>query len=135
MTLRISLRDGEKMVINGAVLRAVGRTDLLIESKASILRGREVMAPDEANTPARQLYFHTMMAYIDPDGSPVHHERIIRSLQEVGRMLSGEEAQIAAGSFARHAAGMHYYRALGDCRTLIRLESEALAEVREQAAA
>jgi hypothetical protein len=26
MTLRISLRDGEKVVINGAVIRASGRT-------------------------------------------------------------------------------------------------------------
>ena len=49
MTLRISLRDGEKMVVNGAVLRSVGRTDLAIDSKASILRGREVMAPEEAD--------------------------------------------------------------------------------------
>ena len=28
MALRISLRDGEKMIVNGAVLRSVGRTDL-----------------------------------------------------------------------------------------------------------
>lgn len=135
MTLRISLRDGEKMVVNGAVLRSVGRTDLAIDSKAAILRGREVMAPEEADTPARQLYFHTMMAYIDPDGSAGHHDRIIRSLKEVAALLPSDEARALAASFARNAAGLHYYRALGDCRGLIRLESDALAEVREQAAA
>ena len=55
MTLRISLRDGEKVVINGAVIRASGRTDLAIESKVTILRGREIMSPAEASTPARAL--------------------------------------------------------------------------------
>lgn len=135
MTLRIALRDGEKMVVNGAVLRSVGRTDLCIDSKAAVLRGREVMSPEEANTPARQLYFHTMMAYIDPDGAGGHQDRIIASLRDVAAMLPGDDARSLAASFARHAAGLSYYKALSDCRALIRLESEALAEVREQAAA
>ena len=134
MTLRISLRDGEKVVINGAVIRASGRTDLAIESKVTILRGREIMSPAEASTPARALYFHTMMAYLDPDGIARHHQAIVEALGTVTRLATCEAGRAAVASFATRAAGADYYRALGECRALMRLEHDALAAVAEEAA-
>lgn len=134
MTLRISLRDGEKVVINGAVIRASGRTDLAIESKVTILRGREIMGPAEATTPARALYFHTMMAYLDPDGIEQHHRNILVALGNLATLLPTEEARAATRRFAERAAAADYYRALGDCRALIRCENDALVGVEEAAA-
>lgn len=55
MGLQIALRDGERIVVNGAVLRSRGRTELRVESKAAILRGKDIMNPRDADTPARQL--------------------------------------------------------------------------------
>lgn len=129
MTLRISLRDGERVVINGAIIRAAGRTDLAIESKVTILRGREIMSPAEASTPARQLYFHTMMAYLDPDSIEEHHRQIVNSLSSVTRLATCEAGRAAVAQFAERAARADYYRALGDCRTLMRIEHDALAQV------
>lgn len=134
MTLRISLRDGEKVVINGAVIRASGRTDLAIQSKVTILRGREIMNPAEASTPARALYFHTMMAYLDPDGIARHHSSIVEALSSVTRLATCETGREAVASFATRAASADYYRALGECRALMRLEHDALASVAEEAA-
>jgi len=134
MTLRISLRDGEKVVINGAVIRASGRTDLAIESKVTILRVREIMAPAEATTPARSLYFHTMLAYLDPGSIEAHHSKIVAALGAVTRLLPSEEARAATTRFAQRAASADYYRALGDCRELMRCEHDILARVEEVAA-
>lgn len=134
MTLRISLRDGEKVVINGAVIRVSGRTDLAIESKVTILRGREIMSPAEASTPARALYFHTMMAYLDPERIEEHHRNVVGALQSVSRLLPCEDARNSVSRFAQRAAGADYYRALGDCRALMRLEHDALAQATEEAA-
>jgi flagellar protein FlbT len=133
LTLRISLRDGERVVINGAIIRSSGRTDLAIESKVTILRGREIMAPAEANTPARALYFHTMMAYLDPERIEEHHRQILGLLGGVSRLSTCETGRAAVASFAERAASADYYRALGDCRTLMRLEHDALAGVAEVA--
>jgi len=124
--LRISLRDGEKVVVNGAVLKAVGRTDLVVENKVAVLRGREVMTPDEATTPARQLYFNTMMAYVDPASRELHQEQIIRSLEKVTTLLPTDAARAHAVAFARNAAHLQFYKALSDCRQLMQLEAEAL---------
>lgn len=131
--LRIALRDGEKVVVNGAVLTSVGRTELRVENHAAILRGREVMAPEMATTPARALYFHTMMAYVDPANGEAHQDRIIKALEQVATLLATPEARAASLSFAHNAAQMEYYKALVDCRQLIQLEAELLDGVGEAA--
>ena len=134
MALRISLRDGEKMIVNGAVLRSVGRTDLSIENNAAILRGRDLMTPEEASTPARRLYFACMMAYVDQGEVTSHHDDIIRLVSELIEALQSPEAKSVCISFAQHVATGQFYKALGDCRWLINYEAEALARADTAAA-
>jgi flagellar protein FlbT len=126
MALRISLRDGEKMIVNGAVLRSVGRTDLSIENNAAILRGRDLMTPEEANTPARRLYFACMMAYVDQGEVSTHQDDIIRLVSDLIEALQSAEAKSVCISFAQKVATGQFYKALGDCRWLINYEAEAL---------
>lgn len=120
--LRITLRDGEKAIVNGAVLRAVGRTQIAVENKVSILRGREVMRPEEATSPARQLYFATMLAYIDPTGREAHQEAIVQLLGLVMANLDTDEARETCVRFANDLALTDYYKALGAGRELITIE-------------
>lgn len=134
MTLRISLRDSEKMIVNGAVLRAVGRTDIVVENHAAIMRGREIMSPQEATSPARRLYFATMLAYIEDDGSNTHQDRIAGLLGELIAAFEAEEAKALCIRFANRVATSDFYRALADCRELIGYEAEALARLETRAA-
>ncbi|HEY0044541.1 MAG TPA: flagellar biosynthesis repressor FlbT [Allosphingosinicella sp.] len=127
MTLRISLRDGEKVIVNGAVLRSVGRTDMRVENGACVLRGRDVMAPEEANTPAKRLYFACMMAYIDSGDRASHQDNIVDLVRALLAALHAPEAQAACVSFAQRVACGEYYAALSDCRWLIGYEAELLA--------
>lgn len=124
MSLRISLRDGEKMIVNGAIFRASGRTDLLIENPAAVLRGRDIMAPNEAVTPAQKLYFACMMAYIHPDGLAAHQQDILTALRTLMATLAGDEAQTLCIQFATHVASSDFYKALAPCRRLIALERD-----------
>ena len=127
MTLRISLRDGEKVIVNGAVLRSVGRTDLRLENEATVLRGQDVMTPEEANTPARRLYFACMMAYIDSGDRAAHQDAIIQLVRDLIGALEGAEAKAACVGFAHKIACGNYYAALADCRWLIDYETQLLA--------
>ena len=132
--LRISLRDGEKVIVNGAVLRSIGRTDLRVENGASVMRGRDVMSPEEANTPARRLYFACMMAYIDEGDLVAHQEDIIARVRDLMDALEAPEAKAACASFAHKVACGEYYKALADCRWLIDYEARALARLEQTAA-
>lgn len=123
--LRITLRDGEKAIVNGAVLRAVGRTQIAVENQVSILRGREVMQPEEATTPARQLYFAAMLAYIDPANRGQHQDDVVALIGGLVATLTAPEARAACIAFAHDMAIGDYYKALTAARELIGFESVA----------
>jgi flagellar protein FlbT len=134
MTLRISLRNGEPVIVNGAVLRAVGRTDLVLENEATILRGREVMKPQDADSPAKQLYFACMMAYIDPADIARHQQALLERLEALLSALESPEAKGVCVHFAQKVATGQFYQALGECRWLIAYEADALARLDAAAA-
>lgn len=133
MALYITLRDGEKMILNGAVVRAVGRTQLALENKAAILRGRDVMTPQDANTPAKRLYFACMMAYIDPDNLDSHRDSILVLVGDLLSAFEALEAKAICAAFAENVALQKFYQALADCRWLIAYEAEAMARLPQPA--
>src|SRR6478609_10760545 len=70
MPLKLSLKPGEKFVLNGAVLaNGDKRTRLVIQNKACVLREKDIMQPEEANTPARRIYLAIMMMYLEGEAS------------------------------------------------------------------
>lgn len=120
--LRLSLRSGEALVINGALIRARGRCELTIENHAALLRGREIMALDEANSPARRLYYATMMAYLGEE-SDRHREQIVDELRTVMDTMPDETGKATCVRYARLIAERDDYRALSVCRQLIDAEA------------
>lgn len=134
MTLRITLRDGEQMIVNGAALRSRGRSELTVENRVAILRGREVMQPDEAVTPARRLYLACMMAYVDEAGRDAHQDRVVELLGELIAAFETTAAKAACVALARFIALGDHYRALGECRKLIDHENTVFARVNGVAA-
>lgn len=123
--LRIALKDGERLVVNGAVVRAVGRTVLAFDSKAAILRARDMITVREATTPARRLYFACMTAYTDIDRRVALQDEVVEALRAVVGTMTSPEARAAAAAFAHRIAAGDHYRALADCRALMALEGEA----------
>ncbi len=67
-TLRISLKSGERIFINGAVLRVDRKVALEFLNDVTFLLENHVLQPDEATTPLRQLYFIAQMMLINPEG-------------------------------------------------------------------
>ncbi|MBB4953944.1 flagellar protein FlbT [Agrobacterium vitis] len=67
-TLRISLKSGERIFINGAVLRVDRKVALEFLNDVTFLLENHVLQPEDANTPLRQLYFIAQMILINPEG-------------------------------------------------------------------
>ncbi|MGG7516288.1 flagellar biosynthesis repressor FlbT [Allorhizobium undicola] len=67
-TLRISLKSGERIFINGAVLRVDRKVALEFLNDVTFLLENHVLQPEDATTPLRQLYFIAQMILINPDG-------------------------------------------------------------------
>lgn len=60
--LEISLRDGEQMVVNGALLAATGPCKLRVSGGASVLRGKSLRSVMGKPTPAHELYYAALAA-------------------------------------------------------------------------
>jgi len=69
--LVLELRQGEVMIINGAPIRFRTRSRVELTAHARFLFGKQIMAPDQADSPARRIYFALQSAYIgDEDERP-----------------------------------------------------------------
>ncbi|MAU96864.1 MAG: flagellar biosynthesis repressor FlbT [Fulvimarina sp.] len=66
-TLRISLRAGERIFVNGAVLKVDRKTTLEFLNDVTFLLESHVMQAEQAKTPMRQLYFIVQMMLMDPN--------------------------------------------------------------------
>ena len=62
--LVLELRQGEMMIVNGAPIRFRTKSRIELTAKARFLFGKQIMAPDQADSPARRIYFALQSAYI-----------------------------------------------------------------------
>ena len=68
MPLKIEIKSGDKLVVNGAVIENVGsNATLLFLNEAAIIREKEILSQAETSTPASRVYFALQCAYMFPE--------------------------------------------------------------------
>ncbi len=65
--LVLELRQGEVMIVNGAPIRFRTKSRIELTAHARFLFGKQIMQPEQADTPARRIYFALQTAYIGID--------------------------------------------------------------------
>lgn len=130
MPLKLSLKPGEKFVLNGAVVQnGDRRTTLVLQNKASVLREKDIMQPEEANSPSRRIYFPVMMMYLDEAGAARYYDEFMTRLTEFMGAVRGAEVLQDCVNISKYALQKEYYKALMLCRKLIEYEDERLGHV------
>ncbi len=130
MPLKLSLKPGEKFVLNGAVVQNGDRRGaLLLQNKASVLREKDIMQADEAVTPARRIYFPVMMMYLDQSGWESYQDEFLKRLSEFMGAVRNAEILSDCVNVSRLVMVREYYKALMLCRKLIEYEDERLGNV------
>jgi flagellar biosynthesis repressor protein FlbT len=128
--LKLSLKPGEKFVLNGAVVQNGDRRGvLLLQNKASVLREKDIMQADEVKTPARHIYFPVMMMYLDEAGAPKYYDEFALRLGEFMGVIRNPEILMDCVNISKHTMAREYYKALMLCRKLIEYEDERLGNV------
>ena len=130
MPLKLSLKPGERFVLNGAVVQNGDRRGvLLLQNKASVLREKDIMQEDEANSPARHIYFPVMMMYLDEAGAQRYYDEFVRRLSEFMSVIQNADVLAECVNVSRCVLGREYYKALMLCRKLMEYEDERLGNV------
>ena len=129
MPLKLSLKPGEKFVLNGAVVQNGDRRGVLIlQNKASVLREKDIMQVEDVNTPARRVYFPVMMMDLDETSAPKVYDEFVLRLTEFMGAVRNPEIQAECVAASRHVMAKEYYKALMSARKLVDYE-EGLADV------
>jgi flagellar biosynthesis repressor protein FlbT len=104
--LKITLRAGERIFINGGVLKVDRKVSIELMNDVIFLLEQHVMKPEETTTPLRQLYFMVQMMLMDPALhmkartmakesvsnllESIRDPQLIQGLQEAGAMLEND---------------------------------------------
>lgn len=132
MPLKLSLKPGEKFVLNGAVLsNGDKRTSLVIQNKACVLREKDILQPKDAKTPARLVYLAIMMMYLDGEASEEPYTEFALRMTEFMRAIQNRAVLAQCVEISRDVNRREYYKALISCRKLFDYEQERLNYVPE----
>jgi flagellar protein FlbT len=130
MPLKLSLKPGEKFVLNGAVVQnGDRRAALILQNKASVLREKDIMQLDEAVTPARRIYFPVMMMYLDEADAQNYYDEFVKRVTEFMGAVRQPNLLAECVEASRLVMAREYYKALMACRKLIEYEDEVLGHV------
>ncbi len=127
MALVIDLKPQEKILIGEAVItNSSQRTRLHIAGDAPIIRQKDIMQEDEANTPCKRIYFLIQCMYISPTPKD-YHDKYFASIEEIQKAAPSTSIffmqindQIMSGA---------YYKAMKLAKQLIEHERELIENV------
>ncbi|EAP91503.1 MAG: flagellar biosynthesis repressor FlbT [Oceanicaulis sp.] len=128
MPLKLSLKPGEKFVLNGAVVEnGDRRATLVLQNKASVLREKDIMQEHEVDTPAKRIYFPVMMMYLSSTSQDGLYDEFVLRMTEFMNAVGSSEVLSECVSVSREVMAGEFYKALLRCRKLIQYEAKLLA--------
>jgi flagellar biosynthesis repressor protein FlbT len=132
--LVLELRQGEVMIVNGAPIRFRTKSRIELTAKARFLFGKQIMPPDQADSPARRIYFALQSAYIGDDDERARGLATARQLIAAfkGATTSALAREILDNALAAAEAD-DCYQALKLTRRIIRHEDSVLGRTATRA--
>lgn len=124
MALKVELKPGERVIVGESVItNQQQRARLLIDGNAPILREKDIMTADRANTPAERVYLAVQLMYTSRDPRP-HHEIYFTLIGEILAAAPSMRPYIEAMN--NHILTGHMYKALKEAKKLIAYEQDLL---------
>jgi len=128
MALRITLNPYEKIIIAGAVIiNGNAATHFIVDNKVPILREKDILKEEDAQTPASRIYFAIQLMYMDPGNLTNYHKLywelvtdFVKAAPTTLKLIDGISEQIL---------GSRYYQALKLARKLIEREQSLIGAI------
>ena len=125
MALRIELKPRERFILGGAVLQnGDARSELLLENNVPILRGKNILSLEDADTPCKRIYFLIQLMYVEGGNLEGHQDTywaLVRDIVGAAPSMLG-----LIDAINEHLVGGRYYEALKLARKLINEEERLI---------
>jgi flagellar protein FlbT len=128
MSLKVELKPGERLIIgNCVVTNSDQRARLYIDGRAPILREKDILTSETANSPAKRIYLAVQIMYLDEDISVTQDEyfklvgEIIAAAPSTTPYVNEINNEILTGAL---------YKALKAAGKLVKYEEDLLANAK-----
>jgi flagellar protein FlbT len=128
MTLKVELKPGERIIIGESLITNDDqRTRLYIEGNAPILREKDILTVESADTPAKRIYLAVQLMYLSQE---------IAKFQDDYFTLVQDIIQAAPSTIpfvtriSNHIIADQLYKALKEARALIEHEKMIFAALK-----
>lgn len=135
MALKVELKPHERIIIGSCVITNTDqRARLLIDGdNVPILREKDILTPETADTPAKLVYLAVQLMYISP-GADANHGTYFNLLRDIITTVPSAWPLIEA--INAHILNGDLYPALKEAKKLVAYEKKLLDQAEaEQAAA
>lgn len=125
MPLKLTLRPNEKVLVGTAVIaNGPAKAEIVVLNRVPVLRQKDIISEDEADTPAKQLYVAILHMYVEPAEERKYHKLYFHLLRQLIEMAIDVRIVDLMVDISRRIVEGDHYRALKLCRKLIQYESE-----------
>lgn len=124
----LKLRAGEKLYINGAVIKVERKATIELLNDATFLLEAHVIHPEEASTPLRQLYFVLQTELMEREGAPMARKMFRAMLADTSAAFGPGAVADGLRGVAALAESGRAFEALKAIRALYPLEAGLFAE-------
>jgi flagellar biosynthesis repressor protein FlbT len=122
MPLRVELKPFERITIGDIVIiNSSSRSSFLVDGAAPILREKDTVTAETANTPVRRLYFCAQMMYLKSD-IPRYRAAYLGLVKDLRETIP--EFLDPIDTVSDHVSGGSLYKGLKEIRKLMQREEE-----------
>ena len=130
MPLKLTLKPNEKVLIGTAVITNAGqKSEIIIQNTVPVLREKDIITEENADTLAKKLYYIILSMYVDRMNENEFHKIYFKLVNELFDALPDQRNLAMVMAISRKILEGNHYQALKECRKLIEFESEVLANV------
>lgn len=126
MALKVELKPGEKILIGESVItNGDQRARFIVDGSAPVLREKDIMTTERADTPAKRIYFAVQLMYTSRDPR-AHHEAYFSLIRDLVQAAPSAWPQVEI--INNHILTGDLYKALKQVQKLISYEQDLLAD-------
>ena len=124
--MNITLRAGERIYINGAVLRVDRKATLELMNDATFLLETHVMQAKDATTPLRQIYFVVQVMLMDPASARGTTQLVAALIDKATQAFDNAQIQQGLATVSDLIGRARYFEAMKSIRALYPLEQSEM---------
>ncbi|WP_081581792.1 flagellar biosynthesis repressor FlbT [Pararhodospirillum photometricum] len=127
MPLKVTLRPNEKILIGTAVVaNGPTKAELVILNRVPVLRQKDILTEEQADTVTKKLYHVILNMYISPQNEKAFHRSYFSLVRKIIELPFDGAALDLIHEISQCVIAGDHYRALKVCRNLIESEEEIL---------